>query len=79
MTKWQYAIAALNTVGFFGILAVMMLTDIKIAAEYEKAFGLLIGALISQYTIVVGYFFGSSKGSSDKNATIYKAMGKDKP
>lgn len=34
----------------------------------------LLGAVTSIITMVVGYFFGSSKGSSDKNTTIHTQM-----
>lgn len=76
MSRWQYVIAAFIITGFFGVLLVMMTTDIEISAQFDKPFSLLIGALIGNFATVVGYFFGSSKGSSDKNETIKKAIEK---
>ena len=76
MSKWQYILAALNTVGFFGIIAFMMISDTELPQQFDKPFSILIGALAVQYATVISYFFGSSKGSSDKNETIKKAIEK---
>lgn len=76
MSKWQYALAALQTIGFFGALIFMMFSDIEVPESMKDSFKLLIGALIAQYSTVISYFFGSSKGSADKNVTIHKALEK---
>jgi len=39
-------------------------------ANKEAAFNLLIGAVISNATTVIGYYFGSSSGSAQKTAMI---------
>jgi hypothetical protein len=36
----------------------------------EQAFNLMIGAVISNATTIVGYYFGSSSGSAQKTALI---------
>ena len=65
--KFMYAFAALIAFGFFGILIYM----IRIGT-YETSINLVVGALVGSFTLVVGYFFGSSKGSSDKNKMLEK-------
>ncbi len=72
MSKWQYILALLVTVGFFGIMALILFTDIQISEQFEKPLNLLIGALISQFTTIISYFYGSSKGSADKTALLKK-------
>lgn len=62
---FMYSFAALVVMGFFGVLIYM----IKIGT-YETSINLIVGALISAFTIIVGYFFGSSKGSADKNEML---------
>ncbi len=64
---FMYSFAALVVVGFFAVLFYM----IQIGT-YETSINLIVGALIGAFTIIVGYFFGSSKGSSDKNEMIKK-------
>lgn len=56
------------TAGFFVILAVRLFVEIP-ASQLENI-GMLIGALISAFTTVVQYRYGSSKGSSEKTAQI---------
>ena len=64
---FMYAFAALIAIGFFGILVYM----IKVGT-YETSINLIVGALVGSFTLVVGYFFGSSKGSADKNNLLNK-------
>jgi hypothetical protein len=65
---YQYALGALIALGFFAILYVVF---IKAMPEANKDLGLLvIGALVAKFGDIVSYFFGSSKGSSDKNDII---------
>jgi hypothetical protein len=35
--------------------------------EYKSELGIILGALVGAFGTVVGYFYGSSKGSADKN------------
>jgi len=39
-------------------------------AKNDTAFNLMIGAVISNVTTVVGYYFGSSSGSAQKTALM---------
>jgi hypothetical protein len=60
-----YTLGALIVVGFFITFITMLLT--KVSAETTNLWG---GALIGAFGTVVGYFYGSSKGSADKNEML---------
>jgi hypothetical protein len=62
-------------VGFFTILVVRMFVTIP-PTQVENV-GMMIGALIGAFTTVVGYKYGSSKGSADKSAAMAAML--DKP
>ena len=57
-----YTLGALIVIGFFVVLIVLMLTS-----KDQQTINLVIGALLGAFGTVVGYFYGSSKGSADKN------------
>jgi hypothetical protein len=62
--------------GFFG-LVVLKITIVSQAAHDVML--ILIGALAGALSIVLNFFFGSSKSSADKNTTINKMLGTDEP
>lgn len=64
------ALAALA--GFFGILAAMIFVTMPPAAEQPLA--VMLGALGTLVTQIGAYYFGSSSGSSRKNAMIERLM-----
>jgi hypothetical protein len=64
----MYGLAAVIVVGFFLLTVVMMVRPLP-AGSTEAVF-LLFGALSGAFGSVVAYFFGSSKGSSDKTALL---------
>jgi len=67
---YMYALGALIVIGFFFVLYVVFVAEMP---QSNKELGLLvIGALVAKFGDVVNYFFGSSKGSSDKNEMIKK-------
>ena len=68
-----YVLGALIAIGFFALLYILVYKSIPV--ENKDVLNLVIGALIGSFTTVVSYFFGSSKGSSDKTKLI---NGKDK-
>jgi CDP-diglyceride synthetase len=69
---YMYALGALVIFGFFFILFVIFN---KVLPSENKEIGLLVvGALIAKFGDVVGYFFGSSKSSADKNDIINNQM-----
>ena len=71
-----YILAYIVIASFFGLAGMLLYgvvfpdSSVKIATEEignNPLVMLIIGALISGFTQVLSYFFGSSKGSSDKN------------
>ena len=62
-----YALGALIVVGFFIVLVVLMYTS-----KSPESVNMTLGALLEAFGTVVGYFYGSSKGSADKNDLINK-------
>ena len=62
---FQYGLATVITVGFFSLTALMYFKPIPEASL--GPINQLFGALVLGFGSVIGYFFGSSKGSSDKN------------
>ncbi len=63
-----YVLAWTIVVGFFGLTACLMFVEV----ESNQAALLLFGSLAAGFGSVVGYFFGSSKSSSDKTALMAK-------
>lgn len=64
---FMYSLGGLVAIGFFVTLYFLIKQDV-----YESTINLAIGALIGAFATVVGYFFGSSKGSADKNELMKK-------
>lgn len=67
---YMYALGAVLVISFFIILAFLIFREIP--ESNNEVLYLAIGALIGFVGSVVSYFFGSSKGSSDKNELIHK-------
>ncbi len=61
----MYLLGALITIGFFVVLIYMINSG-----GYKSELGIILGALVGAFSMVVSYYFGSSKSSSDKNDTI---------
>ena len=66
----QYILGGLIVIGFFVLMIV--LTYKGIPHENKETFTLVVGALLTAFSIVVGYFYGSSLGSSKKNDILNK-------
>jgi len=65
---YMYALGAMVVIGFFVVLYVVFKVEMPPA---NKEIGLiLLGVLGAKFGDVIGYFFGSSKGSADKTALI---------
>ena len=60
-------LASLITIGYFATLFYLIYEK-----SYESTINLTIGTLLTAFGTVVGYFFGSSKGSAEKNDLINK-------
>ena len=71
-----YQLAYIVVGAFFALTALLVIGHMGIAKELSEELGksplimMIVGGLISGFTQVLSYFFGSSKGSSDKNKVI---------
>lgn len=65
-----YILAGVIVAGFFALLYFFVFN--KIPEGNESLLNIAVGALISSFTGVVGYFFGSSAGSANKTDLIAK-------
>jgi len=75
--KSQYWLAGVVVLGFFALLFILAYTNIP--KENKDLLNMLIGAWVTSFTTVIGYYFGSSKSSSHKDETINKIIdGKNK-
>ncbi len=63
---YQYALAALIVIAFFIVLALM----IEKGSDANPVLNVMVGTLGTITVMVASYFFGSSKGSADKNDII---------
>ena len=67
---YMYILGAIIVIGFFSIIAIVFKLEMP---QSNKDLGLIvIGALVAKFGDVVGYFYGSSKGSADKTELINK-------
>jgi hypothetical protein len=64
----MYILGALITVCFFVVLYLLILNPTP--PDNKDVLYLIIGALIGFEGAIVNYFYGSSKGSSDKNELL---------
>ena len=67
---FQYVLGALITIGFFMLLYILIYSGIP--EQNKDILYLVVGALIGTFSTVVTYFYGSSKGSSDKSEMMNK-------
>ena len=67
-----YVLAGFIALATVGVIVLLLLKF----PEQKELLNLSIGALITNFTLVMSYFFGSSKGSSDKNEIIKHENGK---
>ncbi|UCE05494.1 MAG: hypothetical protein JSW07_18075, partial [bacterium] len=66
----MYLLAGIVVIGFFLLIAVLMRFAVPEGSR-EVAY-MLFGSLSTSFGMVVSYFFGSSKGSAEKNAMLVK-------
>jgi multisubunit Na+/H+ antiporter MnhB subunit len=64
----QSLIAVLILTGFFGCIYLVMRHEVM--ESMRDALLILIGSLGAAFAAVVNYYFGSSKGSHDKNQLL---------
>lgn len=65
---FQYALGAVIVIGFFVLLYLLLANAVPEANQ--DLLNIVVGALIGSFTAIVGYFYGSSLGSSDKNELL---------
>jgi hypothetical protein len=65
-----YMLASIIVVGFFGLLITLITMEGAVTADKERYIFLMLGSLVTSFAGVIQYFFGSSKGSSDKTALL---------
>ena len=69
---YMYVLGGLIVLGFFVILAYLIVTPAP--QENKDVLLILLGALVAKFSDVVGYFYGSSKGSADKSEILNKTQ-----
>jgi len=66
-------LAVTVTLGFFSTLFYLIYQG-----TYESTINLTIGSLLTAFATIVSYYYGSSKGSADKNKMISNELPKNK-
>lgn len=59
------------TIGFFGVLAFMMLSEVP--AGSRDVLNIMLGSLATAWISITGYYFGSTSGSKAKTDLLAKA------
>lgn len=67
---FQYVLAAVVVLALMTIVIILIYADLS--ASVQDSLMILLGVLASGFMAVINYFFGSSKGSSDKNEMFKK-------
>lgn len=66
---FMYALGALVAVGTFVLIAFLLIYR----EEMRDIISMSVGTLMGAFGLVIGYFYGSSKGSGEKNEMLYRA------
>jgi hypothetical protein len=72
-TRTPQTLAAVFTVGFFGVLGWLLVSGAP--AHGSEALLVLLGALSAGQAAILSYYFGSSSSSRTKNDTIQRLVG----
>ena len=67
------------SIGVYSLTLFVIALAIAYVAKNDTALNLMIGAIITNGTTVVGYYFGSSSGSAQKSAMMEAASPKAAP
>ena len=67
---FQYILGGLIVTGFFILLYLLVRSEVP--NTNKDLLNLVVGALIGNFSSVVGYFFGSSAGSAKKDELLRK-------
>lgn len=71
---FQYVLGALLIICFFAFIVTLIF--VPIPEPNQDLLTLTAGALIGSVVTVVGFYFGSSKGSADKNDMLITELRK---
>lgn len=72
---FMYLLGSLIAVGTFALIVLMILVVIKNPESPLKDVLIMsIGSIQAAFGLVVGYFYGSSKGSADKSDVINRNL-----
>lgn len=69
--KAQAWLATVITMGFFGVIIVLMFVPLDVSVKDPLL--MLLGALSTSFGAVTQYFFGSSSSSSSKDQLLLEA------
>jgi len=69
---YQYALGGIIVLAFFGVLVFMITNAAELKGNDNQVLYSMVGVLGSVTVMVASYFFGSSKGSAEKNDIISK-------
>ena len=64
----MYILGGIIVIGFFALLGLLIFNPAPI--DNKDLLNITIGSLLAAFATVVNYFYGSSKGSSDKNELL---------
>ena len=64
----QYCFAALLAIAFITLIALLLYKAVP--PENKDTINIVIGALAGSFVTIVSYYFGSSKGSADKQEIL---------
>jgi hypothetical protein len=67
---FMYIFGGLIVAAFFTLLSLLIFNGIP--EQNEGILNIAIGSLLAAFSTVVAYFYGSSKGSADKNELLKK-------
>lgn len=65
---YMYILGAIIVIAFFA--TIYLLAKVEMPLTNKDLLLIVIGALVAKFGDVVAYFFGSSKGSADKNEIL---------
>jgi hypothetical protein len=65
-SKLPAILAVFVTLGFFGILSAMMFTNVP----HSEPLLVMLGSLGTSWTMIIGFYFGSSHGSQQKDVLL---------
>jgi len=68
---YMYILGALIVSGIFVLTAFFLFKEMP--QTNKDIMLMLVGAMLAKFSDVIGYFFGSSKGSADKNTMLYNS------